>query len=117
MFNVSPCAIKSKINFKTDRTGEVIKLNSPYINRVILEIYNTYNPADEIELKDIKYVDSPKNLKTGYRLFIKGKPILYFDRHHHYPKRNEQLCGVFEYLLTIQTYFDSLRVKRNRKVA
>lgn len=95
------------ITFKhRDSSKEVICLNNPYINRVIQDYHNTFFDED-IKLRDIKYIDSPKNPKTAYRLFIKGKPILYFDRHHHYPNPNYQLIGVCEYLRFVKSVLEA----------
>ena len=102
----------TKIQFETDNSGKVAKLNNPAINRVIFDLYiNTFcrhinNGKYDIKLSDIKYFDNHRDVNKVYRLFIKGKSIIYFDRQGHYPNPKDHLIPVVSYLNFVKETFE-----------
>lgn len=91
------------IQLKTDRTGEVVQLNNPAINRVVRNLYENLVNNDEckpkLKLSQVRFSDKEN------RLYIRGKCVLCFDRHDHFPKKEDHLIGIFEYLRAVEQLF------------
>lgn len=78
----------------------ILKLNTTDNKRVIQDLYE-FELNKKINLKDIKYHDSPRGDKA-YKLYILGKPILYFDKQHHYPTKKYHCIANFLFLDSVK---------------
>lgn len=74
---------------------KIVRLNTKYIRTAIQYIYwNIYD--EKLPLSDFK-INEKKSL-----LFIKNKPVLLWDRHHHYTKESEFIYAISLYLQSVE---------------
>ena len=80
------------------KTDNVVKLDTNEIRRAVRSIYVDSVKGDfhRINLSDIQISD------RDYKTYIRGKCVLQFDRHCHYPDVRDHQIAIFLYLKAIE---------------
>ena len=99
---------KVKTILPTDKTGEVVLLNTPEIRNAICRmLWNIENTDVCPSIARIKICDK------RYMLNIDGKDVFYYDRHHHYPNKKDHMYAIYEYLQAVKEILININNKKS----